>query len=151
MNEPTTNHETLFMLLADFETELDTPVVPGESSRWISDVRAAFDLLSTYLRGAVLSDHLAQFSIIASEDDELLPRVAEVKRMDGEIHGACERLSKQISQLEQRLNAASQFPDDERRSLVHEGQQLLASIRQQEIAIQTWSQEAILRDRGVVD
>lgn len=139
--------------LQSFETNLVTPVVPGELATWIAAVRASCEHVGEALR-AEQTAHKSMFDEMRKQDPELLPRVEDLRQEDEEIRGVFDSLLRKISALA-RLPAEqveNRPAGDEQISHVSEqGLALIRRVRTQEAAVSTWHMEAFQRDRGLGD
>lgn len=140
--------------LSRFETQLETPVVPGELPVWLQAVEQALSTLIPDLRTCIDNRHRATIEEIAKQDQELLTRVEQLKSEDRAILQEAERQVALVSSLAEQGDKLE--PDEGHvaqavRKIVDEGLQLVIRIRKQEAAISTWFMEAFDRDSGVAD
>jgi len=155
MGRINTQHEVeLREALGEFEHRLETPIVPGEMESWMRGVHESSCHVAAILlervdhaHGAVLREILREDTSLASrveqleeEDDATLARAAEIQKSAAHLLMAATKAEPHEGKLE---NAVRVFTD--------EALQLVLRIRKLEAALETWYQEAFLRDRGVVD
>lgn len=140
--------------LERLETALETPLVPGELERWVGDVQSALDETAALLERQVGTVHQEEFNEIADEDPELFARVKLLQEEDRKSSEQLEKLRHRAEQLA--IIAASIEPDEAEleedvNAFIEQGLAFVIHVRKQEIAIATWLQEAMERDRGTAD
>jgi hypothetical protein len=136
------------------ETSLATPVVSGELAEWLDTVQKTWAEASAQIHFQVTQAHARQYEQISKADPELLPRVEQLQAEDQAIEQQRNQLSQSVRRTAQ--HAPKLEPDEEKalqhiRKLVDDGAALIARVRKQEVAIQTWFVEAFNRDRGAGD
>lgn len=146
--------ESLSAALADFERALDTPLVPGELDSLLQEIRAASQRLGPVLRMAADHEYPKLFEAITEQDIELGPRVARSRDDLAAIVDQHARLDGEIAELADAAEAIE--PREEKFAehldrLVREGLEWVMAVRRFQVAVDTWHQEAFLRDRGVGD
>ena len=154
---PTTvkRNEQFLKALEDFETSLETPVMAGELTGWVTNVNRAFEHLGVLLRDDVQREHAALYATIAREDPELASRVEKLRKTDEQL-ALVDFGNVQLS-LKQLLDRAESAEQDEAKTTqlrVDALKQALAFViaaRTQETAIATWFGEAFNRDSGFGD
>ncbi len=140
--------------LNDLETQLETPVVPGELRGWLEVAQQTFAALLPALQSYIADRHRSVIELIADQDPGLLTRVEHLKGEDQQIVAELERQLKIATSVSQHSDLWE--PDEGRadqavQKMVDEGLALVIRIRKQEAAINTWFGEAFERDRGVAD
>ena len=140
--------------LADFETNLVRPIVSGELTSWLDEVKKSWTEASAQVHYHLKHLHPRQYDEIAKQDPELLPRIELLKAEDEEVERQRERLAVTMNRVAE--HAPKLEPDEEKaqkhtKQLVDEGTAFLARVRKQEVAVQTWYVEAFNRDGGAVD
>lgn len=148
------SNSELHDLLETFESNLESPAVPGEMEEWIQAVHRSFEELEQCVAQQIRGDHRAEFDEIVNEDPGLSQRVEEMARDDRaclerlhEFHGRITRLAGKIPKIE----PDEQLVRKEFSEVVDQGLALVIQIRKQEKAVSTWLSEALTRDRGTVD
>jgi hypothetical protein len=140
--------------LGEFEQRLEVPIVPGEMENWMRSVHESSCHVAAVLlqrvdhaHGAILREILREDTSLAArveqleeEDEGILARAAEIQRTAENLLVAAAKVEPHEGKLE---NTVRLFTED--------ALQLVLRIRKQEAALETWYQEAFLRDRGVVD
>lgn len=140
--------------LSQFESELLTPIVPGELETWMDDLSAAGELMSAMLWRHTESLHNSDYPQIVQQDADLLGQVEQLIKGDA----AClERLATVLDQIAKlKLLAPKCEPNEAMMrnsldALVREGLAWVIDAKRQEKARDTWFAEAFYRDRGVGD
>lgn len=134
------------------ETSLMTPRVPGELERWIDSIEAANETVGKVLLQQVGKEHRTVFKQITSQDPDLHARVERLKIGDMLSREQFDSLRKRVHNL---INRIARVEPDEGRlesdlvTLCADGLSFVLHLRKQEVAIDTWLQEAFQRDRGV--
>jgi len=149
-----TQQDELRAALARFETSLVTPIISGELSGWLDEVKAGWSEASAQVHHHVKHLHSRQYDEISEQDPELLPRIELLKAEDEAIDQQREQLACVMMRVAE--HAPKLEPDEEKaqkhtQSLVDGGVSFLTRVRKQEAAVQTWYVEAFNRDRGAVD
>ena len=144
----------LKVAIDQFETNLVTPIMPGELASWAEQVHSAWTEAATQIQHHVKHLHPRQFEAIAEQDPELLPRVELLKAEDEAIEDHLASFSQAVAQTAE--HASKLEPDVEKaqkhiQSLIDDGLSFLARVRKQSVAVQTWYVEAFNRDKGAVD
>jgi len=100
-----------------------------------------------HAHGAILREIVREDTSLATrveqmeeEDEAILSRAAEIQRAAENLLVAVAKVEPQEGKLE---SAVKLFTED--------ALQLVLRIRKQEAALETWYQESLMRDRGVVD
>jgi hypothetical protein len=140
--------------LGQLETQLETPVVPGELASWARRTLAALEDTCQVWQREVESAHRDLFQQIQEEDPVLEPQILHLRQKDEQ-----NRL-----ELKSVQDLAAQLADSAARNEPHErllkgwvdqltdrGLRLVISLRKQEVELTTWYAEALNRDRGVAD
>lgn len=137
-----------------FETSLLRPVVSGDLAGWIDELQRAWAEAASQIHLHVQQLHPRQYDEISKQDVELLPRIellraedAAIEAQRGKLNQCVERLAHHGPKLE---------PDEEKaqkhtKSLLDDATALIARVRKQSVAVQTWYIEAFNRDGGAVD
>jgi hypothetical protein len=140
--------------LETFETSLATPIVSGELTVWSDHVRAAWTRLLPLVRKQLTKLHPKQYDEITGQDPELFAQIDKLKAEDA----ALDECSRGLDQTTERVaKLAPLVEPDERKFSEHmahlqkHGTEFVARVRKQQVAVQTWYQEAFVRDRGVAD
>ncbi|TWU21884.1 hypothetical protein [Bythopirellula polymerisocia] len=144
--------------LAEFEKQLETPVVPGELYDWAERGQTELEGLQKKYAAHIASSHEAQYKEIVKQDPGQIPRMERVRDEDAAILKEIERLSGVFARTKRIINAAEEAPQRDSEEidailppLTGETLALIIRIRMQENAIDTWYVEAFQRDRGVAD
>jgi hypothetical protein len=137
-----------------FESDLLRPVVSGDFARWVHELKRSWDdaVEQICVHATVL--HPQQYDQISKQDLELLPRIDLLKAEDVAIEYDCEKLNQAIGRLAQ--HAPKLEPDEVKgqkhaKGVVDAATTLIARVRKQTLAVQTWYIEAFNRDGGAVD
>lgn len=137
-----------------FETSLLTPIVSGDLTDWLEALCNAWRAVGARLDDEYFRERTRLYDSIATQDPELLPRVEQLRSEDVAIAQECalfrrtmERLGGNASKLEPVEDPAQQFTQ----KVIDQGLALVTRVRRQNIAVQTWYNEAFNRDRGTVD
>ena len=146
--------ETLEQILHDLETAVGTPIVPGELQRWCRPVATLFGSLIRQFEDHVRHNHGDTYRSIEREDAEMLGRVGLLKKKDEQFGRRIAELNKALRTAKIKTavvgaNEGAVMPDIQ--AFIRTTQMLIVDIRQQEIALRTWLQEAVNRDRGIAD
>jgi hypothetical protein len=133
------------------ETSLETPRVSGELERWISEVQKNVASIGTLLPKQIERQHAARLRQIAVEDPELNAEVERLKSGDDDTQEQFDKLRDWTGRLATRATKVE--PDESRLEeelveLTGLGLAFVIHARKQEIAIDTWQQEAIYRETG---
>ena len=154
---PTTvkRNDQFLKALEDFETSLETPVMAGELTGWVTTVHRAFEHLGVLLRDDVQREHAALYATISRQDSELSSRVEKLRKTDEQL-AIVDFVNVQsgLKQLRDRAESAEQ--DEAKTTLLRADvlKQALAFViaaRTQETALATWFGEAFNRDSGFGD
>ena len=133
------------------ETCLETPRVSGELERWIAEVQGNVALIGRLLPKQIERQHAARLRQIAVEDPELNGEVERLKSGDNDTQEQFDKLQEWTDRL---ATKASKVEPDESRleeelvALTALGLAFVIHARKQEIALDTWQQEAIYRETG---
>jgi hypothetical protein len=153
-SDKTAPEDELKTALEAFETSLATPVISGELADWVEALQKTWAEASAQIDERIEQRHPVQFEEIGKADPELLPRVEQLQEEDAAIKADVELLR---TSLKRSLAHLPKLEPDEVKAQQHlakfvdEGMALIARVRKQEVAIQTWYFEAFNRDRGAVD
>lgn len=139
------------VVLQLLETCLETPRVSGELERWIAEVQRNVALIGTLLPQQIARQHAARLRQIAIEDPELNGEVERLKSGDDDTQEQFDKLRESTNRLA--AKASNVEPDEARLeealvALTALGLAFVIHARTQEIAIDTWQQEAIYRETG---
>ena len=141
--------------LEAFETALATPLVEGEMAEWSRLVQHTWSRVAALVRFQLDVVHRKQFKEIAETDPEMFKRVEELESEDVEIRAQLDNLAVAISHVSWAPQAAERTPaatvSDVQQRIIDAGIAFVVQVRKQEVAINTWFQEAFNRDRGVGD
>lgn len=156
-NAPTTarQNDGFLKALEDFETSLETPVMPGDLNGWVTTVKRAYDSLGSMLRDDVPLKHATVYAAIAKQDQELANRVEKLRATDeqlamvdfGIVECSIQQLLDRAESAEQDELKASRLRED----VVKQALAFVISARTQETEITTWFSEAFNRDSGSGD
>lgn len=140
--------------LAELETALETPVVPGELETWVEVVHTATKNVETQLTHHIQVTHEELFIEIAEQDDELLGRLEQLREQDASLLREFDELARLVGRLRKTILETDRNEtelDQAHSKLVEQGLAFVLGARTQERAIETWYSEAFLRDHGVAD
>lgn len=136
------------------EIALLTPIVSGDLTDWLEKLCEAWRGVSAGFHDELFRERTQLYDAIATQDPELLPRVEQLRSEDVAIAQECallsrtmERLCGNASMLEPVEDPAQQFTQ----KVIDQGLALVTRVRRQNVAVQTWYNEAFNRDRGTVD
>lgn len=147
-------NDTLGQALQKFEKNLETPIVPGELSTWVSYLRASCDAVGRLLHAMLTNSHEERFRQIQEQDPELSARVKQLRNEDQQLLQDFESVAHRISALDQKTaDQLANRPQSEKQlaELIESGLAFVIRVRTQEVAISTWHMEAFQRDRGLGD
>lgn len=150
----TDQKERLLNSLAQLETCLETPIVPGGLPKWVGEASEALATVGVQLRLQIEDHHQETFAEIAAQDPELSRRVEEMKAEDCALIDQHEQLLAALAKVCEQ--AAEGTPtavirEDDVSAIIEQGLELVIRVRKQEKALTTWFVEAFNRDRGVGD
>jgi hypothetical protein len=133
------------------ETALETPRVSGELERWIANVQKNIEAIASLLPKQIARQHAVRLRQIAVDDPQLSAEVERLKCGDETARGQFDKLQQRTSQLTHRATKVE--PDESQLEeqlveLTALGLAFVIHARKQEIAIETWQQEALYRDTG---
>lgn len=149
-----TEADALGDALQQLETDLETPVVPGELSTWILTLRKSHDAVGPLLHDVVRDSHGDRLHEIAEQDPELMSKVQQLQQEDQELLREYSLVARKISDLEsQDADRVANQPDadDQIAELKKLGLGFVIRVRTQEATLSTWHSEAFQRDRGRAD
>jgi hypothetical protein len=137
--------------LTAFETSVTTPLVSGELSDWIEKVKKTWATLSTQITEQLNNFHPQQYQEISEADAALFRQVELLKAEDEAIAQDREKLNQTMSRMAEHLPKME--PDEAKaqphvQNLMDQSIALVARVRKQEVAVQTWFAEAFNRERG---
>jgi hypothetical protein len=152
----TTNIEddTLGQALQKLESNLETPVVPGELTSWVSNLRESCDIVGRLLHDALTNSHEERFRQIQEQDPELSARVKQLRDEDEQLIHDFEAFARQVTDLDEKnLDRIANQPhaDEHLAEMTECGLAFVIRARTQETALSTWHMEAFQRDRGLGD
>jgi hypothetical protein len=136
------------------ESELLTPIVPGELERSLEAISQAADLVSALLWRHTENLKNTEYPAIAAQDPELLAQTDRLMQGDADC---VERLAALLDQIARLKNLAPKCEPNEAvmrnslESLIQQGLKWVIDAKRQEKARETWFVEAFQRDRGVGD
>jgi len=133
------------------ETSLETPRVSGELERWVAEVQKNVASVGTLLPKQIERQHAARLRQIAAEDPGLNGEVERLKSGDDDTQAQFDKLQERTNRLG--TKASKVEPDESKLeeelvALTDLGLEFVIHARKQEIAIDTWQQEAIYRETG---
>jgi adenylyl- and sulfurtransferase ThiI len=140
--------------LEAFEASLATPVVSGELAVWSDLVRAAWNSLLPLVFKQATELNPKLYDEITNQDPELFAQIDKLKAEDAALTECCLGLNQTVERV---AKLAPLIEPDERKfseqitKLQKEGAEFVIRVRKQQVAVQTWYQEAFNRDRGVAD
>jgi hypothetical protein len=134
-----------------FETSLVRPLVSGELTPWLDEVKKAWGEAGAQIHYHAKHLHPRQYEAIAKQDAELLPRVDMLKTEDAALEEQREQINQAVARVAQ--HAPKLEPDEQKahkyiKSLVDDGMAFVTRVRKQSVAVQTWYIEAFNRDSG---
>lgn len=140
-------------LLAAAEQRFAAPAEGADIAEWIDRGTKAFGALRPALQRA-RDEHRSALLQIAEEDLGLQPRIEEMQAAEGLLEQKEGELADQFTALQRRLvsgdaDQSAWYADIAR--VAQEGLQWTSGVRAQHLAVHTWLNEALTRDRGVVD
>jgi len=146
--------DQLTTVLAELETCLEQPIVPGELSPWANAVSSAYVDAEGPLQEAFETTHPALFDQIRREDEDLYRQVEQMKEEDAKLRTEYATLSRDARRL--RVRSDQEDSDEsvlssEVEQSIEKGLAFVIRIRKQQSAINTWLLEAFQRDTGVAD
>ncbi|HRX79999.1 MAG TPA: hypothetical protein P5307_13100 [Pirellulaceae bacterium] len=140
--------------LEDLETSLETPLISGDLTDWVTTVQRACEHLDVLLRGDVQREHAALYVTISQEDPELARRVEKLRATDeqslvdfGNVQLSLKKLLDR-AQLDEQDEAKAKLLSTE---VVKQALAFVISARTQETVIATWFSESFNRDSGFGD
>lgn len=148
-----TRNEQFLKALEDFETSLETPLMSGELTDWVTTVQGACEHVGVLLRGDVQREHAALFATISREEPELSSQVEDLKATDQQLaHVDFGEVQLSLKRLQERAQSADQ--DEAKATLltaevVMQALAFVISARTQETTIATWFSESFNRDSGI--
>jgi hypothetical protein len=151
---PTTikRNDHFVQALEDLETSLETPLMSGDLTDWVTTVQVACEHLGVLLRGDVQREHAALYVTISREDPELASRVEKLRATDEQ--SLVDFGNVQLS-LKKLLDRAQSVEQDEAKAkllsaeVVKQALAFVISARTQETTIATWFSESFNRDSGI--
>lgn len=145
--------EELDVAIEALEREVDAPILPGELVSWCADVEPPLATVGEAFQ-AVLQNQKALITEILEEDPGLAARAEALDEERKEIAARLRELQSRVTGLQVDSEAGEETSEEP----VHEGEDLRRDImewivdaRASDREIEGWFQEAIYRDRGVVD
>jgi uncharacterized protein (DUF3084 family) len=144
----------LKVAIDNFETNLVTPIMPGELAGWVDQLQKAWKEAAAQIHYHAKHLHPRQFEEIAKQDPELLPRVELLKAEDTAIEEQRDKINQAVTRVAE--HAPKLEPNEEKAqkyttSLIDDAMGFVARVRKQCVAVQTWYVEAFNRDHGAVD
>jgi hypothetical protein len=139
--------------LQAFESQLATPLVPGEVLQWSSSTGNVTEKLRRVLETR-RADYDSQLKDIAAQDAEMFRRVEQLQLLKDDVFKRFEQLDRLIVAIKKPVDIdedreAKMRPAIEKLSA--DGLALAIDVRKLDREIATWYVEAFQRDRGVVD
>jgi hypothetical protein len=144
----------LVSALEDFESCLETPIIPGELPSWLHTARIRCKRVADELRHEVTETHNNILRHIIHEDIELAARVDDLEAKDKELLDQVAIIQAEIDRLCERGEQAEPHEsklDDHVKCFTSKALAFIIEARKQEKALTTWYMEALTRDRGVAD
>jgi len=133
------------------ETCLETPRVSGELERWIAELHRNVAVIGTLLPRQIARQHAARLRQIAAEDPGLNGEVERLKSGDDDTQAQFDKLrdwSNRLATKASRIEPDESKLEEELVALTALGLEFVIHARKQEIALDTWQQEAIYRETG---
>jgi hypothetical protein len=139
--------------LEAFESQLATPLVPGEVLQWSALTEKATEKLRRVLETR-RAEYESQLKEIAAQDAEMFRRVEQLQLLRDDVFKRFEQLDRLIAAIKKPVDIdedreAKMRPAIEKLSA--DGLTLAIDVRKLDREIATWYVEAFQRDRGVVD
>jgi Spy/CpxP family protein refolding chaperone len=138
--------------LSQFESCLESPVIPGELPSWAAAVEQTYRGLGGPLRREIEDTHRDQLAQITSEETDLLAQVQQLREEDaqlGEVYQAFGNDIRAFRKQAERVEPHEGKLAERLTRVVNDGLALVIRIRKQQRAIRTWLLEAFNRDTGV--
>lgn len=141
--------------LDQLETNLVTPIVPGEFGRWSRYVQESFPAVAELVRIEIQSTHRKQLEEIAQQDNDMLAIVKQIRKEDVEIAQELDEVGGMIDRLAAKAPSLERTPgatqDSAAGPVIQRGIAFITRVKTQEVAVRTWLSEAFNRERGVGD
>lgn len=152
---PTTvkRNDQFLKALEDFETSLQTPLMSGDLTDWVTNAQRACEHVGVLLLGDVQREHAALYATISQEEPELSSQVEKLRATDEQL--SLVDFGEVLRCLKQLLDRAQSVEQDEAKAkllsaeVVKIALAFVISARTQETAIATWFSEAFNRDSGI--
>jgi hypothetical protein len=140
--------------LAQLESCLESPVVPGELLSWLDAIQTSCESLRGPLRQVIDGSHPGDFKEIGREEPDLLRQVELMKQEDEELIKQYRAFREKLPTFRERAEKVE--PHESKlngrvSALAEEGLTLVINIRKQQEAISTWLSESVQRDTGFGD
>jgi hypothetical protein len=139
--------------LGTFESQLATPLVPGEVLQWATATEKAAAELRSALE-ARRDEYQAQLKEIAKQDAEMLRRVEQLQILRDAVFAKFDQIDRLIAAIKKPVDI-DEDREAKMRSAIEkvatDGLALAIDVRKLDREIATWYVEAFQRDRGVVD
>lgn len=147
MTTTTTFTESLHRL----ESELLTPIVPGELANWLATVSESAELAGAMLWRHLEGETQSDYAQIVEDDTEMFARVEQLNSADRECYRQLEALLDHLVTFKHEA-VNREWNEDMARTpidvLVKQGMAWVTDAKRQEKARETWFNEAYQRDRG---
>ena len=138
-----------------FETNLETPIIPGEFGRWSQYVQESWPTVAALVRQEIKSTHRKQLEDIAKQDSEMLAVVKQIQKEDIEITRELDEVGGMVDRLAAQAPTLERTPGDTQDSaaapIIKRGIDFITRVKTQQVAVRTWLSEAFNRERGVGD
>jgi hypothetical protein len=137
--------------LERLESDLLTPIVPGELVSWLGTVSESAQFAGAMLWRHVEGDNQSDYAEIIAQDTVLFARVEQLKAGDRDCYRQMETLLDHLvkfqrESLHQEWNESmARFPVE---TLIKQGLAWVIEAKRQEKSRETWFNEAFQRDRG---
>ena len=144
----------LHSVLASFEGQLESPVVPGELPEWLKNTEQLTEKLISTMDVHFENRHNNLLEEIVEQAPGMLTRVDQLKEEDRKLKEEADRILQLVSSMDE--HSSTLEPDEGRarrvmETIIHEGLEFVIRFRKHESAIEAWVVEAFERDRGVAD
>jgi len=138
-----------------FETNLETPIIPGEFGKWSRYIQESFPAVAELVRCEIQNAHRKQLDEIAQQDNEMLAIVKQIRKEDIEIAQELDEVGGMIDRLAEKAPSLERTPgatqDSAAAPVIQRGIAFITRVKTQEVAVRTWLGEAFNRERGVGD
>jgi hypothetical protein len=141
-------------VLDQLEQAIHVPVVSGEMLDWLQSCVGAISKVQSVAQRQIEDNHPELFNQIKEEDAALIHQVENLKEEDLAILEDLENLVAMGQRLQEIGNEVGPHESQLNQAIetfIRDGEAIFMRIRKQEVAVSSWLQEALDRDRGDVD